>query len=137
MIAEGASWERDLAWGEELEQRVIKLFAPKHTLVKAEGNHPDWDLQCSECGITIECKRDKVAETTGNFCFETKLLRTSLADYLIYEAGTLYWCELEDARYWISLAIELGWYTEREVGENRTMGYIVPIEDSSAYMKEW
>ena len=132
-----ADWEGDLAWGEELEQRVIKLFAPKHKLVKAEGNHPDWDLQCSECGITIECKRDKVASKTGNFCFETKLLRTSLADYLIYEADNLYWCELEDARYWVNLAIELDFYKERVVGENSTMGYIVPVQDTIAYMKEW
>ena len=130
-----ADWEGDLAWGEELEQRVITMFAPKHKLVKAEGNHPDWDLQCSECGITIECKRDKVAETTGNFCFETKLLRTSLADYLIYEADKLYWCSLDDVRYWTGLAIELGFLKEREVGENHTMGYIVHRDDAFAYMR--
>ena len=135
MIAEGASWERDLAWGEELEQRVIKLFAPKHKLVKAKGIHPDWDLQCEDCGITIECKRDQVSKTTGNFCFETKLLKMSLADYLIYEADKLYWCSLDDVRYWTSLAIELGFLKERPVGENNTMGYIVNRDDAFAYMR--
>lgn len=132
-----ADWYVDRPWGEELEQRVIKLFAPKHKLVKAEGNHPDWDLQCSECGITIECKRDKVAEKTGNFCFESKLLKKSLADYLVYEAGDLYWCELEDARYWLRLGIQMGDYVERDVGENHTKGYIIPISDTIAYMNKW
>lgn len=132
-MAGGYNWSADLPYGEVLEQKVIKKLKNKHNLRKIDGYHKEYDLICDDCGLTIECKRDRF--TTGNMCFEVPLLVDSTADVLIYEVmGKTYWGKLEDIRYWIELAVDLGELKHRDCGENGNQGYIMPIEHTVGFM---
>lgn len=140
MVAEGAVFERDLKVGEDFEQRVIERLKGKYDLEKMEGNFPQYDLKCRRTGLTIECKTDSKMEETGNIIIESKALDKCIAHIFLYEnrtTGKIYYSEWPDLVYWLRIAIELDFYKERRVGENNTMGYILPISDTIAYMKEW
>jgi hypothetical protein len=135
-----ANWEGDLKTGEDFEQRVIERLKGKYDLEKMEGNFPQYDLKCRKTGLTIECKTDSKMEETGNIIIESKALDKCIAHIFLYEnrtTGKIYYSEWPDLVYWLRIAIELGFYKEREVGENRTMGYIIPKTDTIAYMKGW
>lgn len=130
----GYNWAEDLPYGEVLEQKVIKKLAKKHKLRKMPGYHKEFDLICDDCGLTIECKRDRF--TTGNMCFEVPLLVDSTADILVYEVmGKTYWGKLEDVRYWIEVAVDVGELKVRDCGENGNKGYVMPIEHTIAFME--
>jgi len=140
VVAEGAVFERDLKVGEDFEQRVIERLKGKYDLEKMEGNFPQYDLKYRRTGLTIECKTDSKMEETGNIIIESKALDKCIAHIFLYEnrtTGKIYYSEWPDLVYWLRIAIELDFYKERRVGENNTMGYILPISDTIAYMKEW
>lgn len=140
MVAEGANWELDKEHGEDFEQRVVKMLAGKYHLRKVEGNHPEYDLICDKTGTTIECKSDRVMHKSGNIVIEEKALDKCIAELFLYEDfenKKIYWARWDDLRYWVKLAVEIGDYVSRPVGENRTMGYIIPLGHTIAYMKEW
>lgn len=129
-----SKWEKDLATGEELEKEVLEIFKRKHTARKVEGKFKPYDLICDCCGITIECKNEPLAGKTGNFFFSFPLLNGSEAKWLYNKAGDhLYYCELEELRYWVSLGMELGEYREA-MGNEGEWGVIVPIK-ACAFMK--
>lgn len=140
MVAEGAEFRRDLDFGEQFEQRVIKLLKGKYDLVKQEGYFPAYDLLCERTGFKIECKSDRKMHETNNIIVEKLALDKCEADLFLYEnnhTGEIHYALWPDLKYWVSLAVELGEYIERDVGENGTKGYIIPIQDSIAYLNKW
>lgn len=129
----GYNFKEDLPYGEVLERRVVDGLRKKHKLRKIEGYHKEYDLICDDCGLTIECKRDRY--TTGNMVFELPMLRDSTADILVYEVmSKTYWGKLDDVRYWINLAEGIGEIELRPIGERGNKGYIMPIGDTIAFM---
>jgi hypothetical protein len=135
-MVEGAKskWEKDLEIGEAFENKVLELFSKKHTAYKIVGKFKAFDLVCECCGTTIECKYDTIANKTGNFFFSFPLLETE-ADLLFQGTPTsIHWCDMEDLRYWVGLGAELELIQEK-VGNEGEYGYVVPINDTQAYMR--
>ena len=137
-----ADFDVDVKTGEGFENRAIKLLSSRFKLVKwRPGEYaPEYDLVCTETGTKIECKTCSRVNETGNIIIETKALRLCEADLFLYEdalSGYIYWAKWPELKYWIELAVEIGDYQERVVGENNTLGYIVPLEHTIAYMNKW
>jgi hypothetical protein len=133
-------WRVDLDFGEQFEQRVIKLLKGKYDLVKQEGYFPAYDLLCERTGFKIECKSDRKMHESGNIIVEKLALDKCEADLFLYEnnhTGEIHYAEWPELKYWVSLAVGIGDYVERGVGENNTLGYIVPLEHTIAYMNKW
>lgn len=135
-----ADWRVDLEVGEAFEQRVIEMLKGKYDLEKMEGNFPQYDLKCRKTGLKIECKTDDRMQETGNIIIEKNALRKCEADLFLYEnrvTGEIYYAEWPELVYWVELAVGIGDYVERVVGENNTLGYIVPLSHTIAYMNKW
>lgn len=133
-------WEGDLDFGEQFEQRVIKLLKGKYDLVKQGGYFPAYDLLCERTGFKIECKSDRKMHETNNIIIEKLALCKCEADLFLYEnyhTGEIHYAEWPELKYWVSLAVGIEDYVERDVGENRTKGYIIPMEHTIAYMNKW
>lgn len=73
---------QDLKYGESLEYAVLDYLGEGWR--KVEGKHAEYDLINDGTGETIECKFDRRAMRTGNFCFEKTWLGKTTANKLWY-----------------------------------------------------
>ena len=129
-------FEDDLATGERFENQVLELFSRKHKAYKICGYHKGFDLACECCGITVECKYEPIAEKTGNFFFSFPLVNGSEAELLFEGTGKrIYWCSMEELRYWLEMMIQRGICVEK-VGNEGEHGYLMPISQAKNFMNE-
>jgi len=90
----------DLKQGESVEINLLnrlRLIFPQAR--KAEGYHPEWDIEIPELKKTIEVKYDPMCQKTGNVVIEyyhnkPSALSVSAADYWVINTGK--------GEYWFS-----------------------------------
>lgn len=82
-------FQRDLETGEKFEARFADWANRVHGCwyAKQAGYFKDYDLLCTHCHVTVECKSDRLQQKTNNFCFELPMLKDSKADILAYETS--------------------------------------------------
>lgn len=84
-LAAKSDFDNMLAEAEEIEQIVLRWLQqcqPAAKWLKAEGNHPQFDMM--NCMFDkVEVKYDKKFINTGNLYIEENLLKESTCDYLI------------------------------------------------------
>jgi len=91
---------KDLIRGEAIERNLLdrlRLVFPQAR--KAEGYHPDWDIEMPEIGKTVEVKYDPMSQKTGNIVVEyyhnkPSAFSVSLADFWVIDTGK--------GEYWFS-----------------------------------
>ena len=91
---------KDLDRGEAIERNLLdrlRLVFPQAR--KAEGYHPDWDIEIPEIGKTVEVKYDPMSQKTGNIVIEyyhnkPSAFSISIADYWVIVTG--------NGEYWFS-----------------------------------
>ena len=87
------SFKDDLEIGAGAEDRILsrlRMIFPKST--KAEGLHPDFDIDIPELQKTIEVKFDPRSQDTGNIVIEyfhnkPSAFSVSKADYWVIDTG--------------------------------------------------
>ena len=120
----------DLSFGEQFEI-VIRDYLNKiscHNYISTEGYYPDYDLYCTHCDRTVECKFDRRISETNNFCFEIPTLQHTKAMYLFYGSADNNFVNvfrIDDLKRWLRRKVSNGRYKQRVVGENNTKGYLV------------
>jgi hypothetical protein len=91
---------KDLERGEAVERDLLerlKLVFPQAR--KAEGYHPEWDIEIPELKKTVEVKYDPMSQKTGNIVVEyyhnkPSAFSVSVADYWVIVTGK--------GEYWFS-----------------------------------
>lgn len=91
---------KDLERGEAVERDLLerlKLVFPQAR--KAEGYHPQWDIEIPELKKTVEVKYDPMSQKTGNIVVEyyhnkPSAFSVSVADYWVIVTGK--------GEYWFS-----------------------------------
>ena len=94
-MAEGAEvgFQEDLGKGvaveDDLLRRLRSIFPNAR---RAEGLHPQWDIEIPELGKTVEVKYDPMSQKTGNVVIEyyhnkPSAFSVSIADYWVIVTG--------------------------------------------------
>lgn len=88
--------ERGVAVEDDLLQRLRAIFPNAR---RAEGLHPEWDIEIPELGKTVEVKYDPMSQKTGNIVIEyyhnkPSAFSVSIADYWVIVTG--------NGEYWFS-----------------------------------
>ena len=103
-------YQEDLPYGEAGEKFVLSIINRKHSMAyKMEGNFAEYDIMIPEIDRTVEVKRDKHTDRTGNAFIETYCnkiksgINVSKADYWAYLTKTmLYWIKSNELKICIS-----------------------------------
>jgi len=99
-------YNEDLPYGEIGEMFVLSIINRKHPKAhKMEGYFIEYDIMIPEIDKTIEVKRDKHTDRTGNAFIETYCnhvksgINTTTANYWAYLTKTmLYWIKSDDLK---------------------------------------
>ena len=88
--------KRGVAVEDDLLQRLRAIFP---NAKRAEGLHPQWDIEIPELGKTVEVKYDPMSQKTGNIVIEyyhnkPSAFSISIADYWVIVTG--------NGEYWFS-----------------------------------
>jgi hypothetical protein len=103
-------YQEDLPYGEAGEKFVLGIINRKHSMAyKMEGYFVEYDIMIPEIDKTVEVKRDKHTDRTGNAFIETYCnkiksgINVSTADYWAYLTKTmLYWIKSNELKICIS-----------------------------------
>jgi hypothetical protein len=81
--------ERGVAVEDELLRRLRTVFPNAR---RAEGLHPQFDIEIPELGKTVEVKYDPMSQKTGNIVIEyyhnkPSAFSVSIADYWVIDSG--------------------------------------------------
>lgn len=128
-------YNEDLPFGEAGEKLVLGNIQTKYpTAYKMEGNFKEYDIAIPELDKTVEVKRDKRADKTGNAFIETYCnkvasgINTTTADYWVYlTESMLYWIESER----LNECIEVNNISESKnlnIQGKTIDAYLIPIE---------
>ena len=87
---------RGVAVEDDLLRRLRAIFP---NAKRAEGLHPQWDIEIPEIGKTVEVKYDPMSQQTGNIVIEyfhrkPSAFSVSIADYWVIVTG--------NGEYWFS-----------------------------------
>lgn len=98
--------QEDLPYGEAGEKFVLNIINRKYPMAyKMEGYFIEYDIMIPEIEKTVEVKRDKHTDRTGNAFIETYCnkiesgINSSTADYWAYlTKSMLYWIKSNDLK---------------------------------------
>ena len=133
-------YNEDLPYGEAGEMFVLDIINRKHPMAyKMHGNFSEYDIMIPEIEKTVEVKRDKHTDRTGNVFIETYCnkvesgINISTADYWAYlTKSMLYWIKSIDLKLCI---------LENEIPEGKNYmidgkiidAYLIPIDKFKNY----
>ena len=103
----GEAFKKDLAVGEETQDKVLKRIREEYPKAyQKEGYFKEYDIMIPEINTTVEVKQDKKSNYTGNIVIEVEMppgkpsaLSTTTADYWLFSDGNCYmWWTPEDLK---------------------------------------
>ena len=124
-------YDKDLPFGEQGESLILSLIHTKYaTAYKQEGNHKEYDIMIPEINKSVEVKRDKQTDKTGNIFIEAMCehsksgIDATTADIFAYiTESKIYWASTEDIRKCI---------LEKKI--NKSIGFMIEGKLIDAYL---
>lgn len=127
-------YKEDLPYGEVGEMFVLNIINKKYPMgYKMEGNFSEFDIMIPEIEMTVEVKRDKNTDRTGNVFIETYCnkvesgINISKADYWAYlTKSMLYWIKSTSLKLCIS-KYEIPEYKNLQIDGKIIDAYVIPV----------